>query len=259
MAFKAKNPVSRPEWTTIPTSPPLTNLIGWYDPSDITTLFQDAAMTIPVTTSGQNIRAILDKSGTGNHLVHGAGTVMTYLDSGGLKSINFSNTYLTETTFTGANALSQLSVFGSWNLTTRNNTTPVFLSNAGITAIGVQVQGLTAGPVTNIYTNAVVAFAFPAVIQGSALVATAWFDGTAAAGLKGRLRVNGVNSTASAGTSAATNTPNCTLLRWPSSNTAATGGAAGNAYGLLVYSDVKTGADLAQAEQYLASKAGITI
>ena len=39
----------------------------WYDPSDISTLFQDAAMTIPVTASGDPVGAVMDLSGNGNH------------------------------------------------------------------------------------------------------------------------------------------------------------------------------------------------
>ncbi|HAC56811.1 MAG TPA: hypothetical protein DCF73_00500 [Rhodobiaceae bacterium] len=39
----------------------------WYDPSDISTLFQDAAGTIPVTAYGQPVGRILDKSGNGIH------------------------------------------------------------------------------------------------------------------------------------------------------------------------------------------------
>jgi hypothetical protein len=39
----------------------------WYDPSDITTLFQDNAGTTPVTATGQSVGRILDKSGRGNH------------------------------------------------------------------------------------------------------------------------------------------------------------------------------------------------
>ena len=39
----------------------------WYDPSDISTLFQDAAGTTPVTAAGQSVGRILDKSGRGNH------------------------------------------------------------------------------------------------------------------------------------------------------------------------------------------------
>ena len=37
----------------------------WYDPNDITTLFQDTAGTIPVTASGQTVALMKDKSGNG--------------------------------------------------------------------------------------------------------------------------------------------------------------------------------------------------
>ena len=39
----------------------------WYDPSDLTTLFQDTAGTTPVTTPGQTVARINDKSGRGFH------------------------------------------------------------------------------------------------------------------------------------------------------------------------------------------------
>jgi len=39
----------------------------WYDPSDMSTMFQDAAGTTPVTAVGQPVGRILDKSGRGNH------------------------------------------------------------------------------------------------------------------------------------------------------------------------------------------------
>lgn len=42
---------------------------GWWDPSDFSTMFQDAAGTTPVTAVGQAVGRILDKSGRGNHLV----------------------------------------------------------------------------------------------------------------------------------------------------------------------------------------------
>lgn len=38
-----------------------------YDPSDFSTMFQDAAGTIPVTGVGQPVGLVLDKSGNGNH------------------------------------------------------------------------------------------------------------------------------------------------------------------------------------------------
>lgn len=40
---------------------------AWYDPSDLSTLFQDSAGTTPVTAVEQPAGKILDKSGRGNH------------------------------------------------------------------------------------------------------------------------------------------------------------------------------------------------
>lgn len=39
----------------------------WYDPSDLATLFQDTAGTVPVTAAGQSVARINDKSGNGLH------------------------------------------------------------------------------------------------------------------------------------------------------------------------------------------------
>src|SRR3972149_1256765 len=39
----------------------------WYDPSDFSTMWQDAAATTPVTAVEQPVGKILDKSGRGNH------------------------------------------------------------------------------------------------------------------------------------------------------------------------------------------------
>lgn len=46
----------------------------WYDPSDMSTLFQDAAGTIPVTAAGQPVGRMLDKSGRGNHATQSTAT-----------------------------------------------------------------------------------------------------------------------------------------------------------------------------------------
>ena len=39
----------------------------FYDPNDLSTMYQDAAGTIPVTTAGQPVGLMLDKSGRNNH------------------------------------------------------------------------------------------------------------------------------------------------------------------------------------------------
>lgn len=41
----------------------------WYDPSDLSTLFQDAAGTTPVTATGQPVGRMNDKSGNGEYIV----------------------------------------------------------------------------------------------------------------------------------------------------------------------------------------------
>jgi len=46
----------------------LSGVLGvWFDPSDLSTLFQDAAGTIPVTADGDPVGLMLDKSGNGYH------------------------------------------------------------------------------------------------------------------------------------------------------------------------------------------------
>ena len=40
---------------------------AWFDPSDMSTMFQDATGTTPVTAVEQPVGLILDKSGNGNH------------------------------------------------------------------------------------------------------------------------------------------------------------------------------------------------
>ena len=46
---------------------------AWYDLSDFSTMFQDAAGTTPVTAVGQPVGRILDKSGRGNHAYNPSG------------------------------------------------------------------------------------------------------------------------------------------------------------------------------------------
>jgi lysophospholipase L1-like esterase len=56
---------------------------GWYDPSDLSTLFQDAAGTTPVTAAGQTVKRWNDKSGRGNHMSNAAATWTYQVDAAG--------------------------------------------------------------------------------------------------------------------------------------------------------------------------------
>jgi hypothetical protein len=63
---------------------------GWYDPSDLSTLWQDSARTTPVTADGDPVWVIDDKSGTGNHLpAFGSSARPVYRTSGGLHWLEF--------------------------------------------------------------------------------------------------------------------------------------------------------------------------
>lgn len=55
---------------------------AWYDPSDINTLFQDAAGTIPVTADGDPVGLMLDKSGNGKHASQGVAARRPVYQSG---------------------------------------------------------------------------------------------------------------------------------------------------------------------------------
>ena len=59
---------------------------GWYDPSDLSTMFQDVAGTNPVTASGQTVGLHLDKSGNGNHRYQAsADSRPQYVEDGALR------------------------------------------------------------------------------------------------------------------------------------------------------------------------------
>lgn len=62
----------------------------WFDPSDISTLFQDRAGTVPVTEAGQDVAYIRDKSGLGMNAIlrAEAPATPTYETDGGLHWIN---------------------------------------------------------------------------------------------------------------------------------------------------------------------------
>ena len=62
----------------------------WFDPSDLTTMFQDALGTIPVTKNGDPVGLIKDKSGNGNHGIQTLSSARpTYQTDGILQWLKF--------------------------------------------------------------------------------------------------------------------------------------------------------------------------
>jgi hypothetical protein len=71
----------------------------WFDAGDLSTMFQDVAGTIPVTTTGQYVGKWLDKSGNGNHAVAAANntTRPTYqIDTEGNPNVTFTKSPATQ-------------------------------------------------------------------------------------------------------------------------------------------------------------------
>lgn len=63
---------------------------AWFDPSDLSTLFQDSTGTLPATADGDPVGRMLDKSGNGRHLFQDISAARPVLrQSGGLTWLEF--------------------------------------------------------------------------------------------------------------------------------------------------------------------------
>lgn len=113
----------------------------WYDPSDITTMFQDAAGTTPVTAVEQPVGRILDKSGRGNHATQPTGTKRPVL-SARYNLLVGTTTLATQNVTTVATDYI-LSFTGAGSITLSGTKTQV-----GITAGTNTITGVTAGTLT---------------------------------------------------------------------------------------------------------------
>ena len=109
----------------------------WYDPSDFSTLFQDAGTT-PVTAAGQTVALMRDKSGRGNHLTLTNCTLQT--DTSGLNYIAFNGTTSSAVTaaidFTATDKMTVVAGIRKLNATAAFN---VFLETGanGVSGFGI--------------------------------------------------------------------------------------------------------------------------
>lgn len=91
----------------------------WLDPSDLSTMFQDSAGTIPVTAAGQPVGMIRDKSGNNNHLTRTIGERPILQVNGNIWNLVFdgSNDHLVSApiNFTGTNSISVFASMGKFN------------------------------------------------------------------------------------------------------------------------------------------------
>ncbi|SIO11886.1 hypothetical protein [Vannielia litorea] len=93
----------------------LSGLLAWYDPSDLSTLFQDAAGTLPVTSAGDPVGLMQDKSGNGRHMSQASAVARPLYQTDGTLhwlAFNGSNASLSAAAFDwgGAQALVMLAI-----------------------------------------------------------------------------------------------------------------------------------------------------
>jgi hypothetical protein len=237
---------------------------AWYDPSDITTLFQDAAGTTPVTAAGQPVGLIQDKSGNGYHATQTGTLRPTFQQSDGLSflafdgsndgldsaSINLSNTGKL-TCWAGVRKLSDaaLGFVAEFSVSLSGNNGVFWLINGdGSVGPGPNWQFASKGTV-NRFATSPGNYASPIsnVLTGAADI-TAPFA---------RLRVNGTqvaNTTAGQGTGNFGNYPLYIGRR--------SSGAFpfnGNLYGLIVLGAAASDWQVYVTEQWMAGKTGVTI
>jgi len=232
----------------------------WLDPSDLTTLFQDTAGTIPVTAAGQSVARVSDKSGRGNHATQATpgfrptyqvdGTGRGHLLFDGVDdflqtpSIDFSTTNKM-TVFAGVRKLSDAAVGVIAELTVDSNSNPAFAlfapSGAGVAAYNFRSRGtLSAGatsatsfaaPITNVLTGI-------GDISGDSSI----------------IRVNGALSGNSASDQGAGNYSNAVIYIGRRAGTSLP--FSGRLYSLIVRGAATTAADITATETWVNSRTG---
>ena len=230
----------------------------WYDPSDMSTLFQDAAGTIPVTTAGQPVGLMRDKSGRGNHATQTTATSRPILQtSGGLlylafdgiddgmltRNINFSGTD-EMTVFAGALKGSDAAI--AFIMETSTDAT---INNGAIMLRAPSMAApnfMFGSRGTASSNNTVAPFPAPlaAVITGQAKIST---DANT-------VRINGVQAGSITANQGAANYGNYPLYIGRRANVAFP--FTGNLYGLIVRGVKSTDDEIAQTEKWMNGKTG---
>ena len=243
----------------------------FFDPNDISTLFQDAAGTVPVTGAGQAVGLILDKSGRNNHarqtnaasrpiLRQNAVTGANYLEFDGsddflvASSIDFTATDKISL-FAGVRKLSDFPAF-PLIVETGNSATVLgsfhLYANASTTQRG---YAFAATGATQVWRSMAGDYASP-----DSAVITAFPNLSAAGGLAVKLRRNGVNQTLVDGAGDVTGGGNFGNLPLYIGRRAGTSlPFNGHIYSLIGVGRITTDIETTAIEKELAKRVGVTL
>jgi len=236
---------------------------AWYDPSDLSTLFQDSAGTTPVTASGQPVGKMLDKSGNGNHAVQATPAKRpTYTEGSGLAWLAFEGVDDAMATaaidFTGTD---QMSVFAgvrklsdaatgvmaeiSADATDSDGTFAMYnSSNSTVNGAGFFSKG----------TAIAGAFVTVGLVPPANAALTGLGD---ISGDSSIIRINGIRGEIALQGQGARNYGNH-VLNIGSRNQASLF-FKGNLYGLIIAGKMASTDEIASTEAYIAAKTGVTL
>lgn len=235
----------------------------WYDPSDLSTLFQDSAGATPVTAVGQPVGRILDKSGRGNHAAQATAAARPVLqqDANGKYYLAFDGVDDSLATaainFTATDKMT--SIFGALHA----NTSVAFIYSGGNTdSLGtssteVTVRDVVSTDVTGRTGNSAKSHRRFTALYNAPYVAAIQFDisqPTTASEQVGR-----INGSASTGSDVITANDTGNFASAPLVLGARGGGnfpLNGRIYSLIVRGALSDAAQIAAAEAYVNSKTG---
>ena len=238
-----------------------------YDPSNISTLFQDSAGTIPVTAAGQPVGQMLDITGNGIHVTQTDNTKRPiYQTDGTLHWLAFNGTgqcmNTGNLTFSPSDEMSTFTAHRKLgtSLAVLIESTPFALSQVN-GAFSVTAPNSASQPYNSVSKGTLVSSAIVTdstyASPNTALVTTL----LKITGAKNTIRVNGeelvVTSTATQGTSTSWRPEPYKLFIGSRSDQ--NNYFQGNIYGMVVRNALTYGALLTDAETALAAKAGLTV
>ena len=220
---------------------------AWYDPSDLSTVWQDAAGTTPAT-AGDPVGRIDDKSGNGNHATQSTSTARPTLQtSGGLYYLDFDGVddFMKSSSFTAlSQPISTAVAFRSNSITdfiydghASNELSLITIDNGGVDSL-------------RIASNASTPLLLVPYTDGVDTVARALYDGASSV-----LAINGVDN---AGSVAATSDP----TQWTLGDNGSASGLSnldGRIYGFIGVNRSLTAGEIGDVESYLAAKSGVTL
>lgn len=235
---------------------------AWFDPSDMATLFQDDAGTVPVTAADQVVGRMLDKSGNANHASQSTEASKPILrNSGTLWWLEFDGVDdFMLTTAISFVSTDEISIFAGVRKTSDAAVAIVAElsvdSNTQNGAFFLAAPGANATPNFAYRSNGTVRPASSAITL--AAPATAVLTGLSDISAPSQLiRSNGINGIMVATSQGTGNYGNYPLY------IGRRGGATlpflGNLYGLIARGVLTGAASLSATEKYMASKAGITL